>query len=305
MRVIVTGATGFIGKALTRRLFEKGFEVVVLSRSVEKAQETFADLNITAVKWDGKTSHGWAEYADGADAIINLAGETIIGLWTRSKKKAILQSRLDTIAAIAEAVQAAKTKPKVVIHGSAICYPADTPEPCDESSAYGNSYLSEVTKRFEDAVAKASLDEVRQVIIRTGMVLGRGGGMLEPMVKSFNFFLGGYFGDGRQWLSWISLDDEVDAIVFLLERDDLSGFFNLTAPKPVIMKKYCGILGKALHRPCLFSIPAFAVRITMGQVADEVLLSGQNAIPKRLLEAGYVFRHADIEQALSEILGKT
>jgi uncharacterized protein (TIGR01777 family) len=305
MNVIVTGATGFIGKALTRLLVEKGHQVIVLSRSLAKAEETFADIPVTAVRWDSRTAHGWAEYADGADAIVNLAGETIIGLWTQNKKEAILQSRLDAVNAVAEALRQAKTKPKVVIHGSAICYPPDTPQPCDESSSFGSGYLNEVTKLFEDAAAKAASPDVRQVVIRTGMVLGRGGGMLEPMVKSFNFFLGGWFGSGSQWLSWISLDDEISAIQFLMEHDDCGGIFNLTAPQPLIMKDFCRMLGKALHRPCLFSIPAFAARIATGQLADEVLLSGQNAIPKRLLEAGYVFRHTDIEQALSEIFGRT
>jgi uncharacterized protein len=192
-----------------------------------------------------------------------------------------------------------------VIHGSAICYPADTPLPCDESSAYGTSFLSAGTKQLEEAAVKIGQLGSRLVLIRTGFVLGKGGGALEPMAKSFNYFLGGYFGDGRQWLPWISLDDEVGAILFLMEHDNLSGAFNLTAPNPLIMKDYCRILGKVLHRPCLFSIPSFIARITVGQMADELLLSGQNVIPKRLIEAGYSFKHTDIEQTLTEILHKS
>jgi uncharacterized protein (TIGR01777 family) len=305
MKVLVTGATGFVGKALTRKLVEKGYEVVILSRSARKAHETFSDLNITVAQWDAKTSQGWAHHADGAYAIINLAGESIIGLWTQSKKQALLQSRLDTAAAVTEAVRTAKTKPKVVLHGSAICYPSDTPQPCDESSSYGNSFLSEVTKHFEEKITEVPIPGIRLVLVRTGIVLGKGGGALEPMVKSFKWFLGGYFGDGKQWLSWISLNDEVGAILFLMEREDLSGVFNLVAPQPLIMKEYCRILGKVLKRPCLFSIPAFAARIALGQLADELLLSGQNTVPKRLLEAGYVFKHTSAEQALTEILLKT
>jgi uncharacterized protein len=302
MKVIVTGGTGFIGKALTQKLVEKSCEVIVLSRSVEKAKETFAGLNITAVRWDGKTANGWGQYADGAHAIINLAGESIMGLWTESKKRSIFKSRLDAIDAVTEAIQASQVKPKVVIHGSAICYPADTPTPCDESSAYGTSFLSTGTKQLEDAISKIGQLGARLALVRTGFVLGKGGGALEPMAKSFKYFMGGYFGKGDQWLSWISLDDEIGAIVFLMEHTNLSGIFNLTAPRPLIMKEYCRILGKVLNRPCLFSIPRFAARIAVGQMADELLLSGQNVIPKRLLEAGYVFRHTDIEQLLTEIL---
>lgn len=305
MKVIITGATGFIGKALTRRLVEKGCEVIVLSRSVEKAKKIFPGLNITAVRWDGKTADGWGHYTDGAQAIINLAGETVMGRWTESKKQMIFQSRLDAITAVTEAVQAAHVRPGVVIHGSAICYPADTPAPCDESSPYGTGFLSAGTQQLEAAVSKIGQLGTRLVLIRTGFVLGKGGGALEPMVRSFKSFMGGWFGKGEQWLSWISLDDEVGAIMHLIENKNVSGIFNLTAPQPLLMKDFCRILGKILHRPCLFSIPPFIARLAVGQVADELLLSGQNVIPKCLLEAGYRFRHTDIEQTLTEILGKT
>jgi uncharacterized protein len=305
MKVIVTGATGFIGKALTRRLVENGYEVVVLSRSIDKAKETFAGLSITAVKWDGKTADGWAKYADGAYAIINLAGENIMGLWTQKKKETIFQSRFDAIHAVIDAVNTAKVKPEVVVHGSAICYPPDTAAPCDESSECGDGFLATGTKQLEETAAQIGQLGSRLVLVRTGFVLGKGGGALEAMVKSFKLYLGGYFGDGRQWLPWISLDDEIAAILFLMEHNNLSGAFNLTAPQPLTMKDYCRILGKVLKRPCLFSIPRFAARIALGQMADEILLSGQNVIPKRLLEAGYVFKNTDIEQTLVEILGKT
>ena len=302
MKVLVTGATGFIGKALTRQLVDKGYEVVVLSRNTDKAREAFAGIPVTAARWDGKTSHGWEQYADGAHAIINLAGESIQGFWTAKKKQAILQSRLDAINAVTGAVQAAKIKPGVVLHGSAICYPPDTPQPCDEFSPYGRSFLAQCVEQCENAAAKIGQSGSRLVLARTSFVLGKGGGALEPMARSFIFFLGGYFGDGKQWLSWISLDDEVGAFLFLMEHSNLSGIFNLASPNPLIMKEYCRILGKVLHRPCLFSIPAFAALIAVGQLADELLLSGQNVVPKRLPDAGYVFRHTDIEQTLTEIL---
>jgi uncharacterized protein (TIGR01777 family) len=302
MKVIITGATGFIGKALTRRLVEKGYEVVVLSRSIAKVKETFADLNITIAQWDGRTSQGWANHADGAYAIINLAGESVMGYWTQKKKQAIFQSRFDAIHAVIDAVVAAAVKPQVIIHGSAICYPPDTAAPCDESSECGDGFLATGTQQLEDAASEIAELDCRLVLVRTGFVLGNGGGALEPMVKSFKYFLGGHFGKGGQWLPWISLDDEVGAIIYLMENKNASGIFNLTAPRPLIMKDFCLILAKVLRRPCLFSIPPFIARITVGQMADELLLSGQNVIPKRLLEAGYKFRHTDIEPTLTEIL---
>jgi uncharacterized protein len=305
MKIIITGATGFIGKALTRRLVEKGYDVIILSRNAEKAKEIFTGLNITAVKWDGKTANGWGHYADGAGAIINLAGESIMGLWTQKKKEAIFQSRFDAIHAVIDAVSAAKAKPEVVIHGSAICYPPDTAMPCDEDSECGDGFLATGTQQLEEAASEIAELGPRLVLVRTGFVLGQGGGALEPMVKSFKSFMGGYFGDGRQWLPWISLDDEVGALMYLMENKSASGIFNLTAPSPLLMKDFCRILGKVLHRPGLFSIPRFAARIAMGQLADEILLSGQNVIPKRLLEAGYVFKHTDVENALAKILGKS
>jgi hypothetical protein len=302
MKVIITGATGFIGKALTRRLVEKGYEVIVLSRSIHKARETFADPKITIAQWDAKTSQGWAQYADGAYAIINLAGETVMGRWTEDKKRSIFQSRIDAIHSVTEAVENATVKPNVVLHGSAICYPPDTAAACDESSECGDGFLATGTQQLEDAAAKIGQLGTRLVLIRTGFVLGKDGGALEPMVRSFKYFMGGYFGSGGQWLPWISLDDEVGAILFLMENQNLSGAFNLTSPNPLIMKEFCRILGKVLHRPCLFSILPFIARIAVGQMADELLLSGQNVIPKRLLEAGYVFKHTNIEQSLTEIL---
>lgn len=303
MNVIIAGGTGFIGKALTRRLVEKGYDVIILSRNAEKAKEIFAGLNITAARWDGKTANGWGHYADGAGAIINLAGENIMGLWTQKKKEAIFQSRFDALHAVTDAVSAAKLKPQVVIHGSAIgYYSADTPQPCDESSTCGDGFLATGTQQLEDAASEIAELGCRLVLARTGIVLGKGGRFLEPMVRSFKSFMGGYFGKGNQWLSWISLDDEVGAIMYLMENKNASGIFNLTAPRPLMMKDFCRILGKALHRPCLFSIPSFAARLAMGQLADEILLTGQNIMPTRLLDAGYKFRHTDIEQALTEIL---
>ena len=302
MRIILAGATGFIGTALVKAILARGHDIVILSRNTQKAKDHFSGVNITISQWDAKTSRGWLHLAAGSYGIINLAGESVAGLWTKNKKARILQSRLDAIDAIFEAVRLVKTKPKFVIQASAICCPLDTEEPCDESSPYGTNFLAEVTRQCETSAQRIRNAGARLVLVRTSFVLGKDGGALEPMIKPFKFFLGCYFGTGKQYLSWITLEDEINAILFLVEHEDLGGAFNLTAPKPLRIKTFCRILGKILKRPCLFSIPPFAARLIMGQMAEELLLSGQNAIPKRLLECGYSFKHTDLEKALSEIL---
>lgn len=304
-RVIVTGATGFIGKSLCVLLAEEGFEVVVLTRNIAKGKEAFGD-QATAAEWDGKSAIGWLDYAEGAYAIINLAGENIAsGRWTPQKKESILQSRLRAAQAVVEAVQSVSKKPRVVVQASAVgFYGSSEDEVKDESSAPGKGFLTEVTKEWELSTRAVEDFDVRRVVIRSGMVLGSSGGALLPLVKPFRFFVGGPLGNGRQWLSWIHLRDEVNIIHFLLKREDLHGVFNLTAPHPLLQKDFARLLGKTLGKPSWFPAPGFMLRIALGQMADEMLLASQKVVPKRLLEAGYRFLYPEAELALQDILGK-
>lgn len=303
MRVIVTGATGFIGKALCKVLIKKKYDVIALSRNTAKGCKILENC-CTLVDWDGKTASGWTNYADGAYAIINLAGENIgSGIWTQSKKQQILESRLNSAKAIVEAVEQAQTKPKVIIQASAIgYYGARLDEILDESSSHGKGFLSDTVKQWELSAEKLKSLNIRHIVIRTGIVLGRGGGALSRLLIPFRLFAGGPLGNGQQWFSWIHIDDEINAICFLMETENLDGIFNLTSPNPIRMKYFCKSLGKVIKRPSWLPAPDFILKLALGEMAEEMLLSGQRVIPKRLLEAGYKFLYPDAESALLEIL---
>ena len=301
MKVVITGATGFIGRALCKELC-KDYEIVALTRNIESANRSIGNI-AKVVPWDAKTAAGWAEEADGAFAIINLAGENAAsGRWNKARKSRILQSRLDTISAIVETIKQIKNKPKVVVQTSAIgWYGLSLDESFDEDSRLGEGFLASVCRDIESRAEEYERLGVRCAVIRTGVVLGRDGGAFPKMITPFRFYLGGYLGTGRQWFSWIHLDDEVTAIKFLMENEHLKGPFNLTAPQPVTMKEFSKILGKIMHRPVWFNAPAFAARLAFGEMANEMLLAGQKVLPKRLLNTGFNFKYTNVKQALIDI----
>lgn len=301
MRVVITGATGFIGRALCRAL-HRDYEVIALSRDASRAAKSIGEM-AKIIEWDGRTTGSWYKQANGAFAIINLAGENVAsGRWNESKKAGILHSRLDSSRAVLEVIKQADKKPTVVILASAIgYYGSRQDEPLDETSTPGKGFLANLCRRVESYAEEIEGVGVRCVVIRTGVVLGRDGGAFAKLVKPFRFFLGGHLGSGRQWFSWIHLEDEVKAIKFLLENEHHKGVFNLTAPEPVTMKEFCKILGKVLHRPAWLNVPALAARLAFGEMADEMLLSGQKVLPKRLLNTGFDFKYTNVEQALNDI----
>jgi uncharacterized protein (TIGR01777 family) len=302
-RILVSGATGFIGRALCRRLVKGGYEVVALSRDPTRGNESLPN-QVSIVRWDAKTAKGWADYAEGAYAIINLAGESIgSGRWTRTKKRGILESRLNAGGAVVEAVEKAGDKPKVVIQASGIGYYGDSgDEIVEESSLPGSGFLSDVAEKWEGSTKGVQSAGVRHVIIRTGVVLGADGGFLSRVILPFRLFVGGRLGSGHQWIPWIHIEDEVGAIVFLMEEEKLRGAFNLTAPNPLTSKEFFSLLGKAMRRPSWLPVPGFALRLFLGEMAKELILSGQRAMPKRLLESGYEFLYPQAELAVLEIL---
>ena len=304
-RIIVTGATGFIGKALCFRLIEEKYDVVALSRSKEKGKKIFG-IDAIVVEWDGKSAEALQEYVNGAYAVVNLAGENIgSGRWTPKRKQSILQSRLDAGRAIVEAANYVEKKPRVIIQASAIGYYGTRgDEIIDESSSPGEGFLVEVVKKWEQSTQGVEAQKIRRVIIRSSLVLGKEGGVFLRLVKPFRYFIGGHLGSGKQWFSWIHLEDEVKAILFLVEREDLSGVFNLTAQHQLIQKDLFHILGKVMKRPSWFPVPGFVLRLVFGEMAKDTLLSGQRVVPGRLLEAGYRFLYPQAELALNEILGK-
>ncbi len=303
--VTITGATGFIGQALCRYFIGSGYDVAVLTRNADKARSLFGSQTIAA-EWDGRTSQGWVELASRSAAIINLAGENIgAGRWTKEKKKRILESRLNAGKAVAEAVKRSSPEPGVVIQASAAgFYGPRQDEELDETSPAGEGYLAGLVRQWEESTRAVEDLGVRRVIIRSGLVLGREDGILPRLMTPFRFFVGGPLGRGKQWLSWIHLQDEIRAIQFLVERHDLRGVFNLTSPGSVRNKEFCRALGQAMKRPWWFPVPAFVLRLFFGKMADETLLSGQRVIPRALLEAGFAFSFPDLKTALGNILKK-
>jgi hypothetical protein len=302
-RVLITGASGFIGSALARDLVSSGYEVVALTRNVLTSRDRFPE-GIAWQLWDGRTASGWGRLADGALAIINLAGDNLAeGRWTRAKKARILLSRTEAGAAVVEAVREAVIRPKVVIQASAVgAYGGREDEELDEASAAGAGFLAGVVAQWEDSTKEVEGLGVRRAVVRSGLVFGQGGGVWPRLVMPFKYFAGGPLGRGIQWFSWISLEDEVRSVRFLLEREGLCGVFNLTAPRPLRQKDLCRVLGRSLKRPCWLPAPAFVLKILFGKKAEETLLAGQRVIPRRLLEAGFDFRYPDAETAIAALL---
>jgi len=276
---------------------------VALSRNPKRGGESLPP-QVKIVNWDARTAEGWADLADGAYAIINLAGENIgSGRWTERKKRMILESRLTAGKAVIEAVEKLENKPKVVIQASGIGYYGDRgDEVLDEFSSPDSGFLTEVAKRWEESTKKVESFGVRHVIIRTGVVLGAGGGFLSRVLLPFRLFVGGRLGSGKQWIPWIHIDDEVGVIVFLMEKEKLQGVFNLTAPNPLTSEEFFRFLGKAMRRPSWLPVPNFVLRLLLGEMAQELILSGQRAMPKRLLDSGYDFLYPYAESALRQIL---
>jgi len=304
-RVIITGGTGFIGRPLSLRLVQEGYEVVCLTRDAAAAEKKW-DNKVRFVDWDAKTAAGWGEYADGAEAIVNLAGDSIgSGRWTGEKKRKIRQSRMNAGKAVVEAVRVAKQKAGAVIQASAIgIYGSRGKESLDESSEPGEGFLADVAREWENSTKEIESWGVRRVITRSGLVLGAAGGSLPRMLLPFRFFVGGPLGSGKQWMSWIHIRDEIEGFLFLLGRKDLNGVFNLTAPHPLQNKLFSRELGKAMGRPSWFPVPSFLLKLIFGQMAIETILTSQRVLPARLEEAGFTFTFPDIPDALADILEK-
>ncbi|MBN2548008.1 MAG: TIGR01777 family oxidoreductase [Anaerolineales bacterium] len=302
MRVIIPGGSGLIGAALSTELIKNGYEVFILSRQPDRQKEKLPE-GVRAVGWDGKSAAGWGSLADGAKAIVNLAGENLAaGRWTEARKQAIRDSRVHAGQAIVQAVDGAGQKPEVVIQASGVGYYGPRQdELVDESGAPGADFSSRVCIEWENATARVEGLGVRRAIIRMGVSLSLHGGALPRMLLPFRLFVGGKIGSGRQYLSWIHLADTVAGIRFLIENPALAGIFNLTSPYPATNAEFSRAIGRAMHRPALMPVPAFAMRLVFGELSS-VLLEGQRVIPARLNEAGFKFQYPQAEAALRDVL---
>ncbi len=302
MRILVTGGTGLIGSALVKSLHESGYEVIVLTRTPDRKQDTVPN-GVRLQKWDAATPRGWGHLVSNVDAIVNLAGEGIAdGRWTATRKKRILESRIDAGKALVAAVQEAETKPKVLVQASAVGYygPSED-EILTEEAAPGPDFLARVCVDWEASTAAVEAMGVRRPVIRTGVVLSAQGGAFPKMALPFRFFVGGPIGSGKQYFPWIHISDEVGAIRFLLENESASGPYNCTAPNPLQNKEFVQALGKAMDRPALMPVPSFALQVAFGDMST-VLLDGQRAVPTRLQEDGYEFVFSEAFVAVCDVL---
>ena len=302
MKIVVTGGTGFVGRALLARLAQENHDVVVLTRSPENLAQELPG-RVTAVRWDGKTAGPWAAHVDGARAVINLAGESLDARrWTAARKERIIASRVDAAGALYEAIDRAAVKPSVVVNAAAVGFygPVEEGE-VREDAPPGKGFLAETCVRWEHAALHIGTAGPRIVLLRTGVVLGKGGGALQKMLLPFRLFVGGSLGTGRQWFPWVHRDDLVNVILFVIDRTDVRGPVNVVAPETVTMKAFCTALGRALRRPSWAPVPGPLLRVALGEMAGMVL-TGQQVVPAKLRQLGYSFRFPALAPALTDIL---
>jgi len=294
MNVLITGGKGFIGSTLRRELRTAGHDVVITTRqgSDSSGELTWKPPSLIPPK-----------NISTFDAIVNLAGDSIHAeRWTKDKKERIRSSRIHTTHYLIESIKNADIKPKILINASAVgYYGPQGDEEVTENFSPGKDFLASVCKDWESEAIKAEQLGVRTVITRIGVVLGQDGGALQKMITPFKAYAGGYLGSGKQWMSWVHIEDVTGFIMFAIEHDKLSGVFNLTAPNPSTNKDFSTALGRALGRPSIFPVPGFVLKAALGEFG-EILLTGQRCIPERALIAGYEFKYPLLDKALKSIL---
>ncbi|MEE9172686.1 MAG: TIGR01777 family oxidoreductase [candidate division NC10 bacterium] len=299
--VLVTGATGFIGRALCSALKERGQVFTALGRRPERAKAALPGVK-DVWRWRPKMEPAPLTALQGAGAVVHLAGESVAGRWNAHKKRAIRDSRVSGTRHLVEAIGEAKSNPGVLICASAVGYYGNRgEEELTEEAAAGKDFLAEVCQAWETEARRAEELGVRVVMLRSGIVLGLGGGALTQMLLPFKLGLGGPLGNGNQWMPWVHVEDVVGVILHAIEHASVSGPINVAAPTPVRNREFTKTLAQVLHRPAFLPAPAFGLKILLGEFAD-VLLASQRVLPKRIQELGYSFRHPALEGALRAIL---
>lgn len=299
MKLLITGGTGLIGRALISKLAEHRHEMTVLSRQPAPG----LPQSTTVLEWDASTVGSWGRALESCDAVINLAGESLgAGRWTKRQKEKIRTSRINATNALVHAIGKGTRKPKVFLHASAVGYYGHVDEgDVVESHAPGSDFLADVCIRWEEAAKAVLQHSVRLVVLRQGFVLANKANAFKRMQLPFKLFAGGPYGSGRQWFPWVHIEDVVGAYRFALEHSSLSGPVNVVAPNPVRVKELARELGKAMRRPSFAPAPSIALRLVLGEMAD-LLLKGQRVLPRKLLEAGYAFKFHHLPDALKDVL---
>jgi uncharacterized protein (TIGR01777 family) len=313
VRVVISGGTGFIGRSLVMSLTERGDDVLVLSRSSREEtkgcglgprQECFRGSGkVELVTWTPEKAGDWSRVVDGADAVVHLAGAGVVDeAWTPERREVLRSSRVRSTELLAEAIARAEKKPRVFVSGSAVGFYGTSAgdRVLTEDDPPGDDFLARLCLEWEAAAAPAREAGVRVCHPRTGLVLGRHGGMLAKMIPAFRAFVGGPVGTGAQYMAWVHIADAVRALEHAMDTE-LSGPFNVTAPEPVTMDAFAHALGEALGRPAIFRVPSFAVKLAFGDRA-EAMLTGQRAIPKRLDDSGFAFVFPELASALADLV---
>jgi uncharacterized protein (TIGR01777 family) len=302
MKIVVAGASGLIGRRLAKALLAAGHTVVNLTTRAIAPDER-QNPSLRRIPWDGRTISDWRHHLEDSAAVINLSGQSLSsGRWTASRKKVLLSSRLDSTRALVEAMRTQKEKPLVFVNASAVGYygPVATGDVAEDQPA-GSDFLATLCAQWEREALAASYLGVRTVVLRSAVVLDAEGGALRRLVLPFRLFVGGSLGNGAQWLPWIHYEDQIRAILYAIEEARISGPVNLVAPGAVTMDEFCRTLGRVLHRPSLMRVPGFVLKAILGEMAT-VVLTGQRAVPQKLLQSGFRFTYPTLPEALSHIL---
>ena len=297
MKILMSGAHGLVGKALSASLIREGHEIVRLVRRERVVGQP-------EIEWHPNQGRIDAEHLEGFDAIVHLAGESIAsGRWTEEKKRKIRESRVLGTTLLSESLAGLRHPPKAFVCASAIGFYGDrADELLNESSAPGTGFLSEVCIEWEEATGAAVAAGIRTIKTRFGIILAADGGALEKMLTPFKLGVGGRLGDGKQWMSWIAIEDVVGGLRYVIDNNSIKGPVNFVAPNPVTNSEFTETLGEVLSRPTVFPMPGFAARLAFGEMADALLLSSARVEPKVLVDRGYSFRHSTLKSALMHIL---
>jgi uncharacterized protein (TIGR01777 family) len=301
MKIIVSGASGLVGAALTQSLRDQGHKVLHLVRKPARAPK---EVSSTEIRWDPLSAQVDVPGLEGANAVVHLSGANISeGRWTPARKDVLRSSRIDSTRVLVDSLARLRQKPQVLVSASAVGYYGNRgDEMLAESAHPGSDFLSLLARDWEAEAMRAAQSGIRTVILRFGVILSAQGGALPEMIRPFKFGAGGRLGSGRQWMSWVALEDAIGIIQSSIANPEWNGPINAVAPEPVRNAEFAEIVGHILHRPARLPAPPFLLRLALGEMADALLLSSQRAIPERLVQSGYSFRFADLEAALRTML---
>ena len=305
MKIVIAGATGLIGKALTKKLIDNGEDVIIFSRNIAKSKELIPNAK-DHIEWriNGSTNPQVIDALKDADAVINLAGENVLSRrWTKKHKENIYNSRVKGTRKLTEAILKSNNTLKTYISASAVGIYGSRDNNTFEDSETGNDFLANVVKDWESASSGLEKFNTRRVHLRIGIVLSTEEGALKKLLLPFKLFVGGPLGNGKQWFPWIHIDDVVELFLYSIYNSSVEGAVNTASPNPLRMKEFCKVLGKTIKRPSFFNVPSIALKILFGEGGD-VLLTGAKVLPKRAVDFGYKFKFENAEKALENLLNK-